>query len=882
LRISAIRLHDYTICGDNNNRADAREPLKKFFSLARLSKFSDALTLLLFLLTITPVMYTKSISCWVSGHGLGLLTASHFNVQKTIKTGPQRGIFVLFWAILLTTSLHAQYKQPPADVTDVVLAKPTPNVTISPTGEAMVLVDYNPNPGIATLARPFLKLGGIRMDPQITARQRITEFTGCSILWVADQRSVPIQLPKTGVLSGVPRWSPDGKWVAYSVDVADGVQLWVADTKTGKSRQMGAIYVNEVLGSGFRWMPDSRRLLVMAVPAQRGAAPPATVVPTGPNIEETAGKVSQVVTLQDLLKSENDERLFEYYGQSQLGFMDATSGKFTAIGAPGLYMSASPSPDGQYLLTTQVKRPFSYRVAYSNFARNYDVIDLKGRKIKTIAEFGVSDEIPRQGVVTGPRSIEWQAGYDAQLVWVEALDGGDPKRKADYRDKLMRLNAPFAGEAAEVLKIKYRYSGLTWFAQRDRALLAEYDRDRRWVTTTLVDFTNPMRRDTMFDLSANDDYADPGNPVVEMNAKGEYTLIQEGDWIYLDAPGNSEEGQYPRLDRFNVKTKQKETLFKSKTGVFEEFYAFNGKNRDQILTRYESKTEVPNFFLTPLGGSGSRRQLTQFADPAPALTHINKHVVKYTRPDGVPLSGTLYLPTSYQPGQKLPLFLWAYPLEYSDIKTAGQVRVTDNRFTYYRNDSPLFFVTQGYAVLMDATIPIVGDPETMNNTFVEQATASGRAAIDYLDSLGMIDRKRVGVGGHSYGAFMTANLLAHSDDFAYGIARSGAYNRTLTPFGFQSERRTFWEARDIYMNVSPFNHAEKIKEPLLIIHGEADNNPGTFTIQSERLFQAIKGNGGTARLVLLPHESHGYRARESVLHVLAEMFEWANKYGAKP
>jgi dipeptidyl aminopeptidase/acylaminoacyl peptidase len=301
------------------------------------------------------------------------------------------------------------------------------------------------------------------------------------------------------------------------------------------------------------------------------------------------------------------------------------------------------------------------------------------------------------------------------------------------------------------------------------------------------------------------------------------------------------------------------------------------------LTRYQSKTEVPNFFMVNLSNQ-SRNALTNFTDPAPQLTGVVKQVVKYTRPDGVPLSGTLYLPVDYKPGQKLPLFLWAYPLEYSDKSTAGQVRVTDNTFTFYRNDSPLFFVTQGYAVLMDATIPIVGDPETMNNTFLEQATASGRAAIDFLDSLGIIDRKKVGVGGHSYGAFMTANLLAHSDDYAYGIARSGAYNRTLTPFGFQSERRSFWEAKDIYMNVSPFNFADKIKKPLLLIHGEADNNPGTFTVQSERLYQAIKGNGGTARLVLLPHESHGYRARESVLHVLAEMFDWAGKYGgpAKP
>jgi dipeptidyl aminopeptidase/acylaminoacyl peptidase len=257
---------------------------------------------------------------------------------------------------------------------------------------------------------------------------------------------------------------------------------------------------------------------------------------------------------------------------------------------------------------------------------------------------------------------------------------------------------------------------------------------------------------------------------------------------------------------------------------------------------------------------------------------MKKELVKYTRADGVALSGTLYLPSGYKARTRLPLIIWAYPLEYSDPGTAGQIRGSPNEFTFFRGVTPLFFITQGYAVLMDATMPVVGDPETMNNTFVEQIVSSAKAAIDKLDSMGVADPQRALVSGHSYGAFMTANLLAHSDLFAAGIARSGAYNRTLTPFGFQSERRSFWEAPDLYMKVSPFTYANKINEPILLIHGEADNNAGTHTIQSERLFQAIKGHGGTARLVLLPHESHGYAARESVLHVLAEMFEWADEY----
>lgn len=772
------------------------------------------------------------------------------------------------------------YKQPSADVTAIVLAPPTPSVSISPVRDAMMLTDYNPNPGIATLAQPFLKLAGIRLNPELNSRQRITEFTNVTIERFLEGKTLKIEMPVRGQLAGMPLWSPDGNRIAFAVDADDHVQLWTADTRTGKSARLGNFAVNDVLGAPFQWLEDSERLLVRMIPAGRGAAPDASPLPTGPVIEETAGKISQVMTYQDLLRNENDEKLFEYYAASQLATVHAGTGKIQMLGAPALYTGASWSPDENYLLVTTLRRPFSYRVGYSNFSRKTEIWDKNGKVVRTVAEFPVTDEIPRQGVVTGPRQFEWQVLHDARLLWVEALDGGDPKRKADFRDKLMALDAPFTAQPKEILKTKFRFSGFDWLAAKDHVLLSEYDRDRRWATTYRLDLNTPLVKDTFFDLSINDDYNDPGQPVYERLPNGDYVLAQDGDWIYFDSDGASADGKFPRLDRMNLKTRQKEVLYQCPPNAFEEFIAFVGTERSRVINRYQSKKEVPNFALVNLK-TKERRVLTNFKDAAPQLTGIEKRLVKYTRKDGVPLSGTLYLPPSYKPGERLPLFIWAYPLEYSDASTAGQVRGSDNTFTFYRNDSPLFFATQGYAVLMDATIPIVGDPETMNNTFVEQATSSGRAAIDYLDSLGIVDRDRVGVGGHSYGAFMTANLLAHSDDYAYGIARSGAYNRTLTPFGFQSERRSFWEAKEIYLNVSPFTHANKINEPILLIHGEADNNPGTHTMQTERLFQAIKGNGGTARLVLLPHESHGYRARESVLHVLAEMFDWAARYGTR-
>lgn len=787
---------------------------------------------------------------------------------------------LLLFCSLLMVNVQAQsgYLKPPQNVLDVVEAPPTPNVSVSPEKDAVMLVDYNPNPGIATLARPFLKLGGLRIDPVRNSRQRITEFTTVKIKWLGDGKIVSIAPPTSGRVAGLPQFSPNGKRIAFAVDTDNGVELWIADTKTGKSMRLGQFYINDVLGSPFFWMDDSENMMVRAIPANRGPLPLASAVPTGPNIEETSGKKSQVMTFQDLLKSQSDEAQFEYLATAQLTLINVAKGKTTLIGAPGMFMSTSFSPDEKHILVTKLQRPFSYRVQYSNFARTTEVWNQDGKLEYTVVKHGVTDEIPRQGVVTGPRDFDWQALHPARLIWAEALDKGDPKNKVDFRDKVMVLDAPFTAQPRELCQTRYRYSGFEWTAYKDVALLSEYDRDRRWIDVWRMDLNQPAKRDTMFSLSVNDDYNNPGDAVYQRLPDGQYVMAQSGDWLYYQSEGASPEGSYPRLDKINVKTREKVTLFKSAPNTFEEFIAFSTKDYTKIITRHQSRTEPPNYFEQELS-TGKRTALTNFTDPAPQLTGIRRELVKYKRKDGVPLSGTLYLPETYKKGDKLPLFMWAYPLEYSDASTAGQVRTSDNRFTFYRGDSPLFFVLMGYAVLMDATVPVVGDPETMNNTFVEQITSGGRAAIDYLDSLGIIDRKRVGVGGHSYGAFMTANLLAHSDDYAYGIARSGAYNRTLTPFGFQSERRSFWEAQDIYMNLSPFTHANKINEPLLLIHGEADNNPGTFTIQSERLFQAIKGNGGTTRLVLLPHESHGYRAKESIGHVLAEMFNWAGKYG---
>ncbi|MGM0466648.1 MAG: S9 family peptidase [Acidobacteriota bacterium] len=788
-------------------------------------------------------------------------------------------VFLCLFIFMSSLILQAQepYKKPPQEVIDILDAPPPPQASLSPDGDIVLLYTYETMPSIAYMAQPLLRLAGIRITPLNNAQQQTYFMTSLTIKSIQDGTVIPVELPEEAKF-GFPRWSNDGSWFALTHYLENGVELWAVETKTGEVKKLTDPNVNAVLSSGFTWLPDNQHILAYMVPEDRGEPPEEPKVPVGPYIQEVSGKYAKVWTYQDLLETPYDEKLFTYYATSQLLKIDVFTGEAEKIGEPGVYAGASPSPDGKLLLVHKVKKPYSYSVPYYYFTHNLEIWDMEGQLVHLLAEVPLADDVPMRGVPEGIRSVDWRALEPATLIWVEALDEGDPEKEVPHRDKMMTLSYPFTEEPQEVLKIKHRYSGISWLENPGMAFLTEYDWKRRWRTTYLVNVEDLSQEPKkIFDLSIHDRYNDPGYPVYTTTSNGESVILQDEDWIYLSGRGANPEGERPFLDKFNLESMEKERLFQSGENCYESFVDFLGDFRDQIIISYQSKTEPPNYFVVNLK-SDQRRALTDYKDPAPQMTGMIKKLVKYKREDGVDLSGTLYLPPDYEEGERLPLVFWAYPLEYSDPSVAGQVRSSPNRFTFFRGTSQLFYVTQGYAVLDGAQLPIVGDPETMNDTFIEQIVMGAEAAINYLDDQGIIDPEKVGVGGHSYGAFMTANFLAHCDLFAAGIARSGAYNRTLTPFGFQSERRTLWEAPEIYFKISPFMHADKINEPILLIHGEKDNNSGTFPIQSRRLFHALKGHGATVRMVMLPHESHGYRARESVLHVLAEMFEWFDKY----
>jgi dipeptidyl aminopeptidase/acylaminoacyl peptidase len=788
-------------------------------------------------------------------------------------------LFLLLFTLILPVNLFAQgsYRQPPKDIMDILNATAIPSTSVSPAKDKIALLEPLRYPPISELSQPMLRLAGLRINPNTNGAHRQPYFVRVTLKNIADGKETAVNLPANAQIIS-PSWSADGRYIAAGNQTPAGIELWIIETASGKARKINNAFVNTAFG-GFEWMPDQKSLIVNLVPKNRGAAPAyQNITPTEPNIQETAGKTGAVQTFQDLLRSPNDEKLFEYYATSQLAIV-SVDGKIKEIGQPAIFDTAEVSPNGNYILTSRIRRPFSYLFPYSRFPKEVEVLDMQGKSVYKVANVPLQDNLPVQGVPVTPRSYGWIPTEAATLIWAEALDQGDPRNKAEFRDKLMTAAAPFSAQPAELIKIANRYQGRAFGERAGMMLFYDYNRDTQRRRIFMTDYRNPSAAPKMIsDLSVRDRYNDIGQPVMKRLANGASVIQQNGDFIFLTGAGASNEGDRPFLRKMNLSDLKTEEIFRSQNDEYESFVAFTDENGTQFLTRQENLTTPPNLFLNDTVKRIAPRQITNFTDTTPQLRGIKKQLVKYKRADGVDLSFTLYLPPNYKEGERLPTVVWAYPLEFTDASTAGQVSGSTNRFTQIGSASHLFFLLNGYAVLDDATMPIVGDPLTVNDTFIKQLVDSAKAAIDKAVEMGVTDPERVGVGGHSYGAFMTANLLAHSDLFRAGIARSGAYNRTLTPFGFQSERRTFWEAPELYAKVSPFFVANKINEPILLIHGEADNNQGTYPIQSERLFAALQGTGGTARLVMLPHESHGYAARESIEHTLYEQINWFDKY----
>jgi dipeptidyl aminopeptidase/acylaminoacyl peptidase len=791
-----------------------------------------------------------------------------------------RSSLLLLSLATITVAGDYTYQQPPKDIRDVLNAPPTPAISVSPQRDYAILMQAVRYPPIAQVAQPFLPLAGVRVDANTNGLHMAAYYVAFAIKRLPGGEDVAISLPPGGKF-GAPVWSPDGKQFAFTNTAAKGVELWIGSPSTGQTRRIPGLSVNgvQIAGPSVQWLGDNRTLIVSTVPGNRGPVPIQPSIPIGPHVRESTGNAGPAPTFEDLLATPHDEDLFDYYATSQLVYLDAATGKPTPFGKPAIYTLVWPSPDQAHLLVGWLHKPYSYQLTAREFPQEIEVWNRNGKVEYKVASLPLADRVPLAGVRTGPRSYQWLQDKPATLVWAEALDGGDPKTKVPYHDRIVLIAAPFSAQPNEIFKTEQRFRDLQPLAN-GYALVDDYERVKRIVRTFEISLDQPgpgkpaNEARLIFSLNERDAYHDPGSPVLKTTLDGRRQVIQSGDEIYLEGEGSSPTGDHPFLDRFNLATGKAQRLFQSDAGAYETIAAVLDDSGTRLLTRRESPADPPNYYVRT---ASDVKPLTHFPDPTPQTAGIKKQLVTYKRADGVPLSFTLYLPADYKPGTKLPALVWAYPYEFSDADTAGQVTGHAAQAFSQLNYHQLF-VLHGFALIDNAAMPIIGDAETVNNTYVEQLVMDAQAAVDKAVEMGVVDRDRVGIFGHSYGAFMTANLLAHSKLFRAAVAESGAYNRTLTPFGFQAEERTFWEAPDVYTKMSPFWFADKIKTPILLIHGEADDNTGTYPIQSERMFAAIRGNGGTVRLVMLPAEAHGYRGKESLEHVLYEELTWFDKY----
>lgn len=792
---------------------------------------------------------------------------------------------VIFTLIIFTAAwAENDYKMPPKAIADLVDAPGTPGVSVSPNKKHILILERASLPSIEELSQPELRLAGLRINPATNGRSRTRYYTGMIIQDLGSGAQKRVKgLPKNGRISNV-SWSPNAKHIAVTVTHGAQINLYLVKAASGRASLLLKTPLNAIYGSPFSWLSDSKNILAKTILSGREEPPRPSLVPQGPVIQENMGKIAPVRTYQDLLSNADDEALFAYYMNAQMVLVNL-KGKAKNIGKPGMIRFAEPSPNGKYILMKTIHRPFSYLVPLYRFPMRVDVLDIHGKTISVLRDMPLAESLPKGfgAVLTGPRSFGWRADAGAVIYYVNALDGGDPKAAADFRDEIFTMDAPFNQSAESLMQLDLRYAGIMW--GNDHIALA-YTREwgTRRTTTWMMNPDKPATPKKIIDRLYEDRYSDPGSPMLHRNKYGRNVLLfgQNGETVFLSGVGSSPDGDRPFVDEFNLMNGQSKRLWRSASPYYERPVTMIDGEKQVVLTSRETTEEPVNYYLRNMA-DGSVDPVTNFTHPYPQMKGVYKEMITYKRHDGIDLSATLYLPPGRKPSDgPLPLLMWAYPREFKTAKAASQMVGSPHRFVRISPTSPLIMLSYGYAVLSGPTMPVIGEGDKEpNDTYIKQLVSSAQAAADEMVKREITTPDQMAIGGHSYGAFMVANLLAHSDIYQAGVARSGAYNRTLTPFGFQAEERTFWEAPEVYFAMSPFMHTQKVNEPILLIHGEADNNSGTFPVQSKRYYHALKGHGATAKLVMLPHESHGYRARESVMHMLWETANWLDTYVKK-
>ena len=788
---------------------------------------------------------------------------------------------LLFISIFSMAQESASYKLPPKEIADLLLAKPTPAVSIDHLGEWMLIMERESYPTVEELGQPELRVAGLRLNPNNYSPSRQSFINNLKLKHIADGKEYTITGIPAGALISNTEWSPSEKKISFTNTTATKVDLYVIDIAKKTAVKINKTALVTTIGPVSQWVDDNT-IIYTAATKPAAMLPKRPITPVGPSIQENIGKAAPSRTYQDLIKSVYDETAFAFMTTAQL--IKNTNGTETKLSSPAIYAAFTVSPDNKYILTETIQKPYSYLVTAYSFASTMAIMDMGGKIVKSLAKLPSGETTPSgyDNVLPSPRGFAWRSDEPSTITWCEPQDSGLIKKNMEFHDAVYALKAPFTANPTVLVKTKMRFRNIVWgnehFAWVNEGLTGK----QLQKASKLDPATGAM--ETLFERNTTDAYNNPGMPVMKRNAFGTSVInLLDNNKILMNNPvGSSPDGDLPFLSTFDLSSKTSQIVWRAKKGSYETITAVLDANTLKLITRKESQTEVPNFYIKNLKGSGPDQQITGFSNPYPSMVGVTKEKLKYKRADGVDLTGDLYLPRGYDRTKDgpLPVLIWAYPREYNNAADAAQVRGSADRFTTISWGSPIFYVMRGYAVLDNAEMPIVAASKESkpNDTFIEQLKLNVEAAIGALTSLGVGDPKRVAVGGHSYGAFMTAHLLSHTNLFKAGLARSGAYNRTLTPFGFQAEERTYWESPDLYYKMSPFSYANKIKTPILLVHGEADDNPGTFPINSERLYNAIKGHGGTVRLVYLPYEAHGYRGKENLLHLLWEQSQWLDRF----
>jgi dipeptidyl aminopeptidase/acylaminoacyl peptidase len=776
---------------------------------------------------------------------------------------------------------QVRYKLPHEDIYSLASAQLAPVLKLDGDGKQAFFLHRKMYKGIEDLSIEEMKLGGMRTNPLNNTSARDTTYHNITHLDVDNGKESPISGLPQELKIVMTAYNFYQDHFAFLNVLNNDLELWVIDCKSLEAKKV-CNQINNNTGSPYIWLKDNRLLVNVVAKNRQNLINKKEQLPVGPVVMNNDGESFENRTYQDLLTDEIDEFNFEQLVLSDIYLVDL-DGQKTLWKEGGMHDGMSLSPDGNFIMLSEIQKPFAYTVPYDRFAYKTSIYDIEGNHVHLVVDTPLIDKLPQgfMAVSTGRRGLRWRSDQPSTLVWIEAQDGGDPANSVEYRDFVYEQIVPFNGEPRLMFKTKDRFAGI-YFGNDNLALIYERwwaNRNQRMILfnpqnleeSTLVDERNYQNL-----------YDNPGQFTMIKNQYLHHVLHIEDDGVmYLSGDGVHPGGRRNFIDKYNYKTGEKVRLFECNEPDMQEDISFvlNAKEGN-IITVIQSKSDYPNFYKRNIY-TGDKVNIRKFDNPFKILGGIHKEQVTYTRADGLELKATMYLPVGHTiaSAKDLPMIMYAYPTEYKDKSTASQRSDAAEDFIYPFWGSMLYWANRGYVILDDVSFPIIGEGDTQpNDTYVTQLVDSAKAAIDYMVGRGIVDRNKIGVAGHSYGGFMVAMLLTHTDFFAAGVARSGAYNRTLTPFGFQSEERNYWQAKDVYNAMNPFMDADKMKTPMLLIHGKEDNNPGTFTIQSERYFAALKSQGANVRLVLLPLESHSYAGEESIMHVLAEQDDWFEKY----